>query len=95
MAEIYSSSKLLALAFSFREDNIPQLEDVSQYLRAQTGWQLWPVLGWITSRDFLNALAFRVFPTSQFIRHHSSPLYTPEPYVTISNKDAFLIGMPL
>ena len=69
-----------------REDNIPQLEDVSNYLKAKTDWQLWPVVGWISPRDFLACLAFRCFPTSQYIRHRSSPFYTPEPYVTIYGK---------
>lgn len=79
---VWSRIPLHCLYFCLtRNDNIPQLEDVSRYLRAHTGWQLWPVIGWISARNFLNALAFRVFPTSQYIRHHSSPFYTPEPWV--------------
>ena len=72
-----------------REDNIPQLEDVSNYLKAMTDWQLWPVIGWISPRDFLACLAFRCFPSSQYIRHRSSPFYTPEPYVTIYGKECW------
>lgn len=66
---------------NFKEDEIPQLEDVSKVLRSRTGWKIHPVAGLLHPRDFLNALAFKTFHSTQYVRHPSQPQYTPEPDV--------------
>jgi phenylalanine-4-hydroxylase len=62
-------------------DHAPQLEEVSDLLEPLTGFRYLPAAGLVPLRDFYGALADHRFWSTQYIRHHSLPLYTPEPDV--------------
>ncbi len=70
------SSRVLALD----REEVPQLADVNGRLSA-SGFRMLPVAGLISGRGFLSAMAQGVFLSTQYMRHHSVPFYTPEPDV--------------
>lgn len=63
------------------EERIPQLVEVNEMLRPLTGFQYVPAAGLVPLLEFYGSLADGIFHSTQFVRHHSVPLYTPEPDV--------------
>ena len=58
---------------------VPQLREVDAAVRARTGFSIRPVPGLVPPRDFYASLGRRTFLSTQYVRHHSVPFYTPEP----------------
>ena len=58
---------------------IPQLSEMNRRLKETTGFRLAPIEGLVETRGFLSWLSFRTMLSTQYIRHHSRPDYTPEP----------------
>jgi phenylalanine-4-hydroxylase len=68
-----------AAALTLPAERVPQLREVDEHVHALTGFHILPVPGLVPSRTFYAALAARTFLSTQYIRHHSVPFYTPEP----------------
>eukprot|EP00793_Prasinoderma_coloniale_P002678 PRCOL_00002160-RA len=67
--------------FGFKRDEVPQLADCADVIFERTGWTIRPTAGLLHPRDFLAGLAFKTFHSTQYVRHGSKPMYTPEPDV--------------
>jgi phenylalanine-4-hydroxylase len=68
-----------AAAVTLPADRVPQLREVDARVHGLTGFHIEPVPGLVPTREFYGSLADRVFRSTQYIRHHSVPFYTPEP----------------
>ncbi|WP_405133375.1 phenylalanine 4-monooxygenase [Nocardia sp. NBC_01388] len=73
--EVIEAARRLALP----TDHIPQLDEVTAHLLPLTGFRYAPAAGLVPLREFFGSFADRIFHSTQYIRHHSAPLYTPEP----------------
>jgi phenylalanine-4-hydroxylase len=62
-------------------ERIPQLREVNARIQPMHGFRMLPVAGLVTAEAFLTRLHSGIFLSTQYMRHHSVPLYTPEPDV--------------
>lgn len=68
-----------AEALALPSDHVPQLDEVTARLAPLSGFSYQPVAGLAPLREFYGAFSGRQFFSTQYLRHHSVPLYTPEP----------------
>ena len=66
-------------AVALPTDHVPGLDEVSERVAPLTGWRYVPAAGLVPLREFYESLADRIFHSTQYVRHPSEPLYTPEP----------------
>jgi phenylalanine-4-hydroxylase len=76
-SEVVSAGEQLGLP----DDHIPQLNEVNALLAPHTGFRYQPAAGLVPLAEFYGSLADGAFWSTQYIRHASLPLYTPEPDV--------------
>lgn len=58
---------------------VPQLAEVTALLEPLAGFRYQPVAGLAPLREFYGSFSKGVFWSTQYLRHPSVPLYTPEP----------------
>ena len=67
------------VALDLPRDRIPQLDEVTGNLKPLTGFAYVPAAGIVPLDEFYGSLADLTFHSTQYVRHHAAPLYTPEP----------------
>ena len=79
--ERYAVKEFLAAkdAVGLPTDRVPQLAEVTDRLTPLTGFVYHPAPGLVDLRTFYGSLARGSFLSTQYVRHPSQPLYTPEP----------------
>ena len=79
--ERYAVREFLAAkdAVGLPTDRVPQLAEVTDRLTPLTGFVYHPAPGLVDLRTFYGSLARGSFLSTQYVRHPSQPLYTPEP----------------
>lgn len=79
--EKYACSEFCAAvaALDLPRDRVPQLDEVSAGLQPLTGFSYVPAPGIVPLEEFYGSLEDGVFHSTQYLRHHAAPLYTPEP----------------
>lgn len=68
-----------AAEIALSRERIPQLGEVNAIIEPAEGFRMLPVAGLVSAGAFLSQLGGNVFLSTQYMRHHSVPLYTPEP----------------
>lgn len=81
--EVYASKEFLKGAenVALPRDRVVQLSEVTERLLQISNFRIAPVPGLVPTRTFYGSLADRTFLSTQYLRHESVPLYTPEPDV--------------
>ncbi|MFM2330543.1 MAG: hypothetical protein RLZZ26_50 [Candidatus Parcubacteria bacterium] len=61
------------------KNHVPQLDELSRRLKSINNFAIEPIGGLVDTRLFLGKFSRRTMLSTQYIRHHSRPDYTPEP----------------
>ena len=68
-----------AVALEFDQDRVPVVTEVSERLKAITGWQIRAVTGYLPARAFFGCLARKILPVTVVVRDPTQEGYLPEP----------------